>query len=144
MVFRASRPYQAATEPSSKKTRAMGRVPPNGYRFRAASVNSLVGSLEHILAAIRAVPYIRTPGEFKLDQGLWGTSPGPATYLREPCLDASGRKESRRGRRAILAELPKLEGRCNDGESMPKIRRSGIVILNLLNTICSCLGEPWA
>ena len=36
-------------------------------------------------------------------QGLQGTSPVPATYLREPCLDASGRKEYRRRLRAILA-----------------------------------------
>jgi hypothetical protein len=62
-----------------------------------------VGPQEHILAAIWAVPYIGTPGEFELEQGLQGTSPVPATYLREPCLDASGRKEYRRRLRAILA-----------------------------------------
>lgn len=92
----------------------------------------------------RAAWYIGTPGEFKLDQGLWGTSPGPATYLQEPCLDATGRKEYRRGLRAILAELPKLEGQCDDGGRLANIRRSVIVTLNLLNTICSCLGEPVA
>ena len=37
------------------------------------------------------------PGEFKLDQHLFGTSPGPATYLKEPCLDTVGRKEYRKG-----------------------------------------------
>jgi hypothetical protein len=95
-------------------------------------------------ARFRAAWHIGTPGEFKLDQGLWGTSPGPATYLQGPCLDASGRKEYRRGLRAILAELPKLEGRCDDGGRLASIRRSAIVTLNLLNTVCSCLGEPLA
>jgi len=84
------------------------------------------------------------PGEFKLDQGLWGTSPGPATYLKEPCLDAKGRREYRKGLAAILAELPKLEGQCDDGGRLANIQRSSIVTLNLLNTICSCLGEPLA
>ena len=69
---------------------------------------------------------------------------GPATYLREPCLDAAGRKEYRRGLRAILAGLPKLEGRCDDAGRLANIRRSVIVTLNLLNTICACLGEPSA
>src|SRR5438045_3794589 len=44
-------------------------------------------------ARFRAAWHLGTPGEFKLDQGLWGTSPGPATYLKEPCLDTTGRKE---------------------------------------------------
>ena len=90
----------------------------------------------------RKVWGIGKPGEFKLDQGLWGTSPGPATYLKEPCLDAKGRKEYRKGLMAILAELPKLEGQCDDGGRLANIRRSAILTLNLLNTICSCLGEP--
>jgi hypothetical protein len=92
----------------------------------------------------RKVWQIGKPGEFKLDQGLWGTSPGPATYLKEPCLDAKGRKEYRKGLVAILAELPKLEGWCDDGGRLANIQRSTIVTLNLLNTICSCLGEPLA
>ena len=90
----------------------------------------------------RKVWRIGTPGEFKLDQGLWGTSPGPATYLKEPCLDAKGRKAYRQGLTAILAELPKLEGQCDDRGRLANIQRSAIVTLNLLNTICSCLGEP--
>jgi hypothetical protein len=92
----------------------------------------------------RKVWQIGKPGEFKLDQGLWGTSPGPATYLKEPCLDAKGRKEYRKGLVAILAELPRLEGWCDDGGRLANIQRSTIVTLNLLNTICSCLGEPLA
>jgi hypothetical protein len=92
----------------------------------------------------RRVWQIGKPGEFKLDQALWGTSPGPATYLKEPCLDAKGRKEYRQGLRAILAELPKLEGQCDDRGRLANIERSVIVTLNLLNTVSSCLGEPLA
>ena len=65
---------------------------------------------------------IGIPGEFKLDQGLWGTSPGPATYLKEPCLDARGRKEYRKGLVAILVELAKLEGQCDDGGRLANIQ----------------------
>ena len=36
------------------------------------------------------------PGEFKLDQRLFETIPGPATYLKEPCLDAAGRMDNRK------------------------------------------------
>jgi hypothetical protein len=92
----------------------------------------------------RKVWQVGTPGEFKLDQGLWGTSPGPATFLKEPCLDAKGRREYRKGLRAVLAELPRLAGRCDDGGRLANIERSAIVTLNLLNTVCSCLGEPLA
>jgi hypothetical protein len=84
---------------------------------------------------------IPLPGEFKLDQRLFGTSPGPATYLKDPCLDASGRKEYRQGLKSVLAELPRLEGRCRDGGRLANIRRSAIATLNLLNTVCYCLGE---
>lgn len=89
----------------------------------------------------RKVWGVPLPGEFKLDQRLFGTSPGPATYLKEPCLDAVGRKEYRKGLKSILAELPKLARQCNDGGRCTRIRRSVIVTLNLLNTVCYCLGE---
>jgi hypothetical protein len=85
---------------------------------------------------------IPLPGEFKLDQRLLGTSPGPATYLKEPCLDAAGRKEYRKGLKAILAELPYLAQHCHDGGRLARIRRSVIITLNMLNTVCYCLGEP--
>ena len=48
---------------------------------------------------------IPVPGEFKLDQNLFGTSPGPATYLKEPCLDAKGRKEYRGGPKRVQGQL---------------------------------------
>ena len=82
------------------------------------------------------------PGEFKLDQHLFGTSPGPATYLKEPSLDAAGRKEYRAGLRTILEELPKLASECDDHGRLDRIRRSAITTLNMLNTVCYCLGEP--
>ena len=82
------------------------------------------------------------PGEFKLDQRLFGTSPGPATYLKEPCLDAAGRKEYRKGLKSILVELLRLERQCDDGGRLARIHRSVITTLNLLNTVSYCLGEP--
>ncbi|MBI4585341.1 MAG: hypothetical protein HY717_15105 [Planctomycetes bacterium] len=85
---------------------------------------------------------IPLPGEFKLDQRLFGTSPGPATYLKEPCLDAEGRKEYRKGLKSILEEIPRLAGSCDDGGRLARIRRSAIIALNTVNTVCYCLGEP--
>jgi hypothetical protein len=85
---------------------------------------------------------IPVPGEFKLDQRLFGTSPGPATYLKEPCLDAAGRKEYRKGLKSILAELPGLAGHCRDNGRLNRIGRGAVITLNLLNTVCYCLGEP--
>jgi hypothetical protein len=85
---------------------------------------------------------IPVPGEFKLDQRLFGTTPGPATYLKEPCLDAKGRAEYRKGLASILEEVPKLAGLFDDGGRLAAIRRSAIVTLNLLNTISYCMGEP--
>jgi hypothetical protein len=84
---------------------------------------------------------IPVPGEFKLDQRLFGTSPGPATYLKEPCLDAKGRSEYRAGLSSILSELVKLQGQCDDQGRLANIQRGIIVTLNLLNTISYCLGE---
>jgi hypothetical protein len=95
-------------------------------------------------ASFRKIWGIPMPGEFKLDNHLFGTSPGPATYLKEPCLDANGRKEYRKGLMLILAELPKLEGRCQDNGRLARIRRSVIIAMNMLNTVCYCLGEPVA
>jgi hypothetical protein len=75
------------------------------------------------------------PGEFKLDQNLWGASPGPATFLREPMLDAAGRRDYKQGLMSILRELPELEGRCDDRGRLARIKRAVIFTLNLINTI---------
>lgn len=85
---------------------------------------------------------IPVPGEFKLDQRLFGTCPGPATYLKEPCLDANGRTEYRKGLMSVLEELSKLQGQCDDRGRIANIRRSVTVTLNMLNTVSYCLGEP--
>ncbi len=79
--------------------------------------------------------YGSVPGEFKLDQHLWGTSPGPATFLKEPMLDAMGRQEYKKGLIEILKDLPEIEGRCDDGGRLAKIKRALIFTLNLINTI---------
>jgi hypothetical protein len=89
----------------------------------------------------RRVWGIPVPGEFKLDQNLFGTSPGPATFLREPCLDAEGRKAYRDGLHAALRDIDALEGRCRDGGRLERIRSGIIVTLNLINTIRYVLGE---
>ena len=82
------------------------------------------------------------PGEFKLDQNLFGTSPGPATYLKEPCLDAKGRKEYRRGLKSVLADLSQVEDQCDDQGRLASLRRCVTVTLAMLNTVSYTLGEP--
>jgi hypothetical protein len=91
--------------------------------------------------AFRKVWGIPTPGEFKLDQALFGTAPGAATYLREPSLDAQGRKAYKKVLLSILADLPKLEGKCQDEGRLKKIKSGVIVTLNLISTIAYCQGE---
>jgi len=80
------------------------------------------------------------PGEFKLDQNLFGTSPGPATFLVEPVLDAKGRQEYKKGLVSILEELPKIENSFNDGGRIERIKRGVISTLTLLNTVAYCKG----
>jgi hypothetical protein len=82
------------------------------------------------------------PGEFKLDQRLFGRTPGPASYLKEPCLDAKGRVEYRKTLVSVLEDLDRLDGQCADMGRLDSIRKSCIITLNLLNTISYCLGEP--
>jgi hypothetical protein len=135
-----------------KPESVIGEVLEQLYRPRNAEASRRLGRIVELAEdsyfgqwseeRFRATWHIGMPGEFKLDQGLFGTSPGPATYLQPPCLDASGRKEYRRGLRAILAEIPKLDGECDDQGRLANIRRSVIVTLNLLNAVSSCMGEP--
>lgn len=81
------------------------------------------------------------PGEFKLDQHLLGTSPGPATYLVEPCLDTDGRLAYKKSLISILEELPGLRGHFADNGRLERIRRSVIITLNMINTIAYVKGE---
>ncbi len=75
------------------------------------------------------------PGEFKLWQGLFGKSPGPASYLLEPMLNAAGRKKYAAGLESILADLPAIADKCDDRGRIENIRRSIIVTLTMLNTL---------
>lgn len=81
------------------------------------------------------------PGEFKLYQGLWNTSPGPSSFLKDPMLDAKGRKVYKEGLIAILRDLPSLEPKCKDGGRLQNIKNSISTTLNTLNTVQMCLGE---
>lgn len=82
-----------------------------------------------------------TPGEFKLYQGLFGKTPGPATYLLEPMLSAKGRADYKKALEANLAEIPALMSKCDDGGRLENISRSCIATLTTLNTIASALHE---
>jgi hypothetical protein len=82
------------------------------------------------------------PGEFKLWQGLFGATPGPATYLLEPMLGAKGRVEYRKGLESILRDLPSIASKCNDGGRIENIQRSITVTLTTLNTIANALHDP--
>ncbi|MBN2292329.1 MAG: hypothetical protein JXM70_07885 [Pirellulales bacterium] len=88
-------------------------------------------------------PWCGMPGEFYLNEKLYGKSPGPAGYLIEPYLNAAGRKAYREGLVSILKELPVIKGSFDDTGRIAKIRRAVIVTLNLINTICQCKGESW-
>lgn len=81
------------------------------------------------------------PGEFMLDRHLFGTSPGPATYLMEPFLDSPGRLAYKRALRAILSDLDAIPAGAIDEPRRERIRRSLIVTLMLLNTVAYAKGE---
>jgi len=80
------------------------------------------------------------PGEFKLDD-LWGTSPGPASYLSNLYLDADGRLAYKKALKSILEDLSKLERSFRDNGRLEKIGKSIIYTLTLINTIAHCQGE---
>lgn len=84
---------------------------------------------------------IPLPGEFQLNQNLFGISPGPATFLHEPCLDAEGRLAYKQALKSILEDLPGIETSVADNGRLKRVQRSLIVTLTLLNTIAACQGE---
>jgi len=84
------------------------------------------------------------PGEFKLNDVLFGVSPGAALYLMEPYLDAAGRQAYKQGLKSILEDLPKIEGQFEDQGRLAKIKRACILTVNFINTIRACKGEPWS
>jgi len=122
------------------------------YRPRGAESARLLARVfrtaeDSYFAQWREEPFRKTwgipvPGEFKLDARLFGAVPGPATYLKEPCLDAAGRAEYRKGLCAVIQDVDALEGRCRDEGRLDRIRRAAITTLNMLSTISYCVGEP--
>jgi hypothetical protein len=80
------------------------------------------------------------PGELHLTD-LFGTAPGPATYLMEPFLDAGGRREYKERLIAVLRDLDDLEGRCDDRGRLARIQKAITVTLTLLDTIRAAKKE---
>ena len=80
------------------------------------------------------------PGELHLTN-LFGTSPGPASYLLDPLLDAAGRREYMKRLLAILQDLGKLEGRLDDGGRLARIQKSITVTLTVLESIRAAKNE---
>ena len=87
-------------------------------------------------------PWAGPPGEFYLNEALYGTSPGPASFLLEPYLNADGRQAYKTGLISILTDLPEIENSFEDDGRLGQIKRAIIVTLNLINTIRFCKGEP--
>jgi hypothetical protein len=80
------------------------------------------------------------PGELHLTH-LFGTSPGPALYLLEPFLNAQGRREYQKQLLAILQELARLLGRCDDRGRLARIQQALTVTLMLLESIRAAKNE---
>lgn len=83
------------------------------------------------------------PGEFKLNDALWGTFPGPATYLMEPYLITEGRIAFKKGLVSILKDLSEIKDSFENNGRIRKIERGITITLNLINTICACKDEQW-
>lgn len=81
------------------------------------------------------------PGEFKIDQNLFGVTPGPAVYLTEPLLDDAGRREYKKGLVSVLQEVEKLRDSFHDHGRIERIRRCLIITLQMLNTVQYLKGK---
>jgi hypothetical protein len=92
----------------------------------------------------REVHKTAPPGEFKLNDALFGFSPDPALYLLEPYLTAEGRHAYKKGLVAILRELPGLESSVDDGGRLKRIQRAIGLTLSFINTVRACKNEPWS
>jgi hypothetical protein len=92
----------------------------------------------------RAAHNTQPPGEFKLNDTLWGFSPDAALYLLEPYLNAEGRQAYKGGLKAILKDLAAIEGDFDDGGRIRRIQRGMIITLSLINTVRACKNEPWS
>ncbi len=92
----------------------------------------------------REVHKTASPGEFKLNDALFGFSPDPALYLLEPYLTADGRQAYKKGLVAILRELPALESSVDDGGRFKRIERAIGLTISFINTVRACKNEPWS
>jgi len=92
----------------------------------------------------REVHKAQPPGEFKINDGLWGFSPDPSLYLLEPYLTAEGRQAYKQGLKAILKDLPALEPHCDDQGRLNRIQRAIVLVLSAINRIRACKNEPWS
>lgn len=80
------------------------------------------------------------PGELHLTN-LFGTSPGPATYLLEPFLDAQGRREYKKQLVDILKSLVILAGHCADAGRLERIQKAITITLTVLESIRAARKE---
>jgi hypothetical protein len=71
------------------------------------------------------------PGELHLTS-LFGTSPGPASYLTEPFLDSRGRVAYKRELLSILEDISKIEGSVGVKDRVERIK---MCIRNAINDI---------
>ncbi len=92
----------------------------------------------------RATHNTQPPGEFKINDGLWGFSPDPALYLVEPYLTAEGRQVYKLALKVILKELAAIERSFADGGRIRRIQRGITITLSMINTIRACKNEPWS
>ena len=79
--------------------------------------------------------------ELHLNEVLFGDSPGPATFLLEPCLNGEGRRRYKAGLVSALRDLAAIEDDFDDDGRIERIQRGMIITLNLINTIRACKGE---
>ncbi len=71
---------------------------------------------------------------FMLDS-LFATSPGPASFLKEPVLDAQGRAEYKKGLISVLENLSAIEDDFEDNGRIEGITSAVMITLTILNTI---------
>jgi hypothetical protein len=92
----------------------------------------------------REVHKTAPPGEFKVNDELFGFSPDPMTYLLEPYLNADGRGAYKKSLVAILRELPGLASSLDDGGRLKRIERAIGLTISFINTIRACKNERWS
>jgi hypothetical protein len=80
------------------------------------------------------------PGELHLTD-LFGTAPGPATYLMEPYLNVDARRGYKERLIALLPDLAGLEARCDDGGRLTRIQKAITVTLTVLDSIRAAKKE---